>query len=280
LLIFVLSIHGTSDLSKAAMRDKASFESGIHRAQITSIEPAELDRSLNNVLSQSQYSWRMPRNGKSQNGIVVIFVKKLLGWARSFLNLIGRWLKAIWDWISGLFPDPISIDPMKDTSANWTQHVRTLIFVLLALAACALGILFWQIRKRHKIQSVTACEMISPIPDLADDDVGADELPANRWIAMAQDLIEKKEYRLAIRALYLACLSCLAEQEMIIIAKFKSNRDYERDLRRRHHAKPGLLTAFKQNLTIFENCWYGTHELTQEEVNHFTANLERIKSCA
>ena len=80
-----------------------------------------------------------------------------------------------------------------------------------------------------------------------------------------------------MRAFYLASLAHLAERNLISIARFKSNHDYERELRRRAHSFPDLLATFGDNLTLFERIWYGLHDVNGETVNHFAANVERIK---
>ena len=64
---------------------------------------------------------------------------------------------------------------------------------------------------------------------------------------------------------------------MISIARFKSNRDYERELRRRGHSFPDLLPVFGDNLESFERIWYGLHEVNRELVDRFAANVERMK---
>ena len=89
----------------------------------------------------------------------------------------------------------------------------------------------------------------------------------------------KGELRLALRALYLAGLAHLAQRDMIRVAKFKSNRDYERELRRRARALPELQAAFAENVGIFDRVWYGLHDVTQESLQRFQMNLEKIKAC-
>jgi hypothetical protein len=64
---------------------------------------------------------------------------------------------------------------------------------------------------------------------------------------------------------------------LISLARFKSNREYERELRRRAHAFPGLLPVFGDNLQMFEGIWYGLHEVDRDRVNVFAANVERMK---
>ena len=81
-----------------------------------------------------------------------------------------------------------------------------------------------------------------------------------------------------MRAFYLASLAHLAARNLISLARFKSNRDYERELGRRAHSLPGLLSVFGDNLLIFERSWYGMHEADREVVGRFEANVERIRA--
>ena len=109
--------------------------------------------------------------------------------------------------------------------------------------------------------------------------MSASELPEDDWLKLARELLGRGELRLALRALYLASLAHLARREMISVAKFKSNRDYEQELRRRARALPDLQAAFAENVGIFDRVWYGLHEVTQEALERFQINLETIKSC-
>jgi hypothetical protein len=88
------------------------------------------------------------------------------------------------------------------------------------------------------------------------------------------------DLRLALRALYLASLAHLGQRELIVIAKFKSNHDYARELRRRAQAREALLAAFGENVSEFERAWYGMHEVTRDHFEHFNANVERIREGA
>jgi hypothetical protein len=117
-------------------------------------------------------------------------------------------------------------------------------------------------------------------PDLADENVGAEQLPEDGWVKLARELLERGELRLAVRAFYLATLAHLAERSLITLAKFKSNRDYERELSRRGHALAELPDLFGQNVSVFELVWYGIHEITRDTVADFARNVERMKSPA
>mgnify|MGYP001549225032 CR=1 FL=1 len=98
------------------------------------------------------------------------------------------------------------------------------------------------------------------------------------WAKLARELLERGEFRLAMRAFYLASLAHLAARNLVSLARFKSNYDYERELRRRAHAFPDLLAVFGDNLSVFERIWYGMHEVNDELVRQFAINVERLKA--
>jgi cbb3-type cytochrome oxidase subunit 3 len=154
-----------------------------------------------------------------------------------------------------------------------------LLWGLVAVVACSLAIILYRIwSNRRKTVSTAASEAILPVPDVADENVGADQLPEDGWTKLARELLSRGELRLAMRAFYLASLSHLAARNLISIARFKSNRDYERELRRRGHSFPELLSIFGQNISVFEGIWYGMHEVSHDSVDRFALNVERIKT--
>jgi len=101
-------------------------------------------------------------------------------------------------------------------------------------------------------------------------------LSANRWLILAEELTTKGELRLAMRALYLATLAYLAEHHMITIEIYKSNREYEQELRRRAHEREELLTIFAKSLNLFERVWYGMYCIQRPEFDNYAANQKRI----
>ena len=142
----------------------------------------------------------------------------------------------------------------------------------------ALAVFLYRTWRERRSPSVVASQPIQPMPDINDEKVGADQLPEDGWTKLARELLERGELRLALRAFYFASLSHLAARNLISIARFKSNRDYERELRRRGHSFPDLLSVFGDNLVSFERIWYGLHEVNRELVDRFVANVERLKA--
>jgi hypothetical protein len=143
-----------------------------------------------------------------------------------------------------------------------------------------MAILFIRLwNRRHKTRQPVLSEAIASKPDLADESIIADQFPEESWIKLARELIEKGDLRLGLRALYLASLAHLAEREIIRVARYKSNRDYAAELKRRVRTLPELQAAFAENVAVFERVWYGRHETTHETLTQFRANLERIRAC-
>lgn len=245
------------------------------------VSPPDLDRAINQTIHENKYAWRMPREKieetDADEGPIAKFFDKVGAmfhkWARAF----GEWLDK---WLKKLFGNrhPTTYEK-SEPGYGWITLVQALLWLLVAVVACVLAIFLYRVwGGRQKSRPVVASEAMLPAPDVTDENVGADQLPEDGWMTLARELLARGEFRLAMRAFYLASLSHLASRNLISIARFKSNRDYERELRRRGHSFPELLSIFGQNISIFEGIWYGMHEVNSEAVNQFASNVERIKA--
>lgn len=244
------------------------------------VSPPDLDHAISQTIHERKYAWRMPREKIEEpdagEGIIARFFDKvgamLRHWARAVLN----WLE---EWLQKLFRSRHAVSNPSNSSWDWGASVQLLLWLLVAAVAATLGVLLYRVwRGRQRSRAAVAGEAVLPAPDLTDENVGADQLPEDGWTKLARELLARGEFRLAMRAFYLASLAHLAAQNLIRLARFKSNRDYERELRRRGHSFPGLLSVFGDNLSVFERIWYGMHEANAEMVNQFASNVERLKS--
>jgi len=136
----------------------------------------------------------------------------------------------------------------------------------------------WQRRRVKPVETISTSAV--PVPDLTDEKVKADDLSTNRWLSLATELADKGELRLAMRALYLATLAHLADHEMITIQSYKSNREYERELKRRAHEHGELISIFSNSLNVFEGAWYGMYQIARSEFDSFSLNQKRILAFA
>ena len=83
-----------------------------------------------------------------------------------------------------------------------------------------------------------------------------------------------------MRALYLATLAHLADHEMITIEVYKSNREYERELKRRAHEHKDLLSIFSSSLNFFERVWYGMYCIAKPDFDDFATSHQRLMTFA
>jgi len=242
------------------------------------IEKAELDDAVDRVLSRSEYAWRLPREravteeeGTADEGWLAGFARKARQMVKDFFEWLGKKVKGFLERLFGgrqggatggglSLPDPTTLG----------------ILLLAATAVLLITAILVGRWKRAKSQAVTAARAVA-LPNIESEETLASDLPENEWLRLAEDLLGRGELRLALRALHLAGLSFLAGRRLIAIARFKSDRDYERELSRKAHALPVTATAFSENVRSFERVWYGTHAATPEGFAAFRASLDRLR---
>jgi hypothetical protein len=148
------------------------------------------------------------------------------------------------------------------------------LLILLTAILTFIFVRIWRRRRPQPVETVSAVAVSTP--DLTDENVKADDLSTNRWLALAGELAEKGDLRLAMRALYLATLAQLADHEMITIEVYKSNREYERELKRRAHEDRELLEIFSSSLNFFERVWYGMYCIARSDFDDFANSHQRM----
>jgi len=247
---------------------------------VSSAPAPELDRTIQQVIRQPKYAWREPRGRIVEEGKPG-FLTRIFQWIKPYLidclKKLAGWLDRFLRWLFGRPRAPSG----DDAAHRLSVLLHTLLYLLIAAALGGLIWLVYRIWRNQRQQSATiSSEPLQPMPDLSDEDLGADQLPEESWISLARKLLANGELRLALRAFYLASLAQLAGKNLIQLARFKSNRDYERELQRRAHALPGLLAAFGENLLVFDRTWYGMYELNPDMVNQFAQNVERMRAGA
>ncbi len=243
-----------------------------------SVNAQELDKSIERVIGGAEFSWRLPRKAvQKKDNDTPGFIRTALAVLTDWTARVAAWVKKFFTWLA----DQLLRDSGKEKPANKTglpsAYVFAPLFALLAAALCIGGVMLWRlVRRRNTDRNAEAVPEVRPGPDITDDNITAEELPGDRWILLAKELFDKGEIRLGLRALYLACIAHLAEEKLLTIARFKSNRDYERELQRRAHSMPELTAAFSRAVAIFERIWYGMHTPRQDMVDIFMADYRRI----
>jgi len=244
----------------------------------SAVAPKELDRSIEEVIQKREYSWRLPREAaqpkskpaENEDGGVKRFFKSV----EASVKKAFRWVSDFFDWLSRQGKGP-------RVPGMGGFDLRAAIMPLLTLLLLVLiGVLAWLVVRlwlRRSVPQEILAEAVVALPNVADENVGAEQLPEDGWMRLARELLGRGELRLALRALYLASLAALAERNLIALAKFKSNHDYERELRRRGHALQDVPRVFSENVSVFERVWYGFHDVTPQMLEEFSGNVERIR---
>ena len=238
----------------------------------------ELDRRISEVLERREYAWRAPRAmqppGEKQ------------GWFEEWIRSIGKSLGKVADGVFkavGKIFDAIrklltsSAPSLGGGSVDWAGLAKAFGILLLGVLV---GLIAWLIVRavRTRKPRVVLAASAMPVPDLTSEHLVADQLPEDGWLALARDHATRGELTLALRAAWLAGLAHLGHRELLAIARYKSNRDYHRELYRRARDREPLLAAFDDNLSSFERAWYGNHEVREAGYERFQQNLERIRA--
>ena len=280
ILAFILL--ATSFNASAAQKSQPPYLNDPHALNF--ISPDELNRSIEEVMNRREFSWRLPREKlkekeKDDSGPFSVVFKWLGDLFEKGFRAVKGLIKKFVDWLVKFFPDT---KPGTDSSnKDWIYSTRLFLVVLLAALALILGFLFFRIfKKRHPLRVESVIEPVVPTPDLEDEGVRADDLSANRWLNLAGEFAAKGSLRLAMRSFYLATLSHLAKKEMITIEIFKSNLDYETELKRRAYEEKEILAAFSQIVSFFDSVWYGMYHITRSDLDSFAATQERIMALA
>ncbi|MGH9720807.1 MAG: DUF4129 domain-containing protein [Bryobacteraceae bacterium] len=253
------------------------------RANAGPIVASDLDREIDRVIHQRRYAWRLPREAPQPNrsNAFVRFSENVWTTLQRGLMAALRAIDKLVDWLGELlWRRSRGAPPMPGTGGGLPTGLRVGIYLVLAALAGALIVLLWRSTRRARASVVQASAVQAQAIDLTREDVSAAQLPEEGWLALARDWIGRNDFRMAVRALYLASLAWLGQREFVRIHRGKSNLEYRRELERRARALPGLLTAFETNVAVFEGCWYGDHTVDRETVDRFAGNLERMKAHA
>jgi hypothetical protein len=246
--------------------------------------PETLNRSIDEVLEQREFTWRMPRtviteDEKDAKGPIASLVAWVIDKLKKGLNAVLNWIDKLIDWLVNLLPKDDR--PLASSDEDWITSVRVAVIVLLVGLLFALAFILWRFwARRQAARTEIFAEAVKSKPDLEAEETAADDLPSNRWLDLAHELAEKGSLRLALRAFYLAILAGLAEHQLITIEKFKSNREYEMELHRRAHQKKALLSAFSKSREIFECVWYGMYKIQRSDLDNYAAIQKRMMTIA
>lgn len=254
-------------------------------APASAVQPAQLDRALDDVLAGGDFRWRLPPVAAAEvpaaDGPVKRFLRQGVELVRGAFRTMGRWWKELGEWYDRHFSRAEEKEAPERRSSGGSagiEVIRVLLYIFIGVAVLLIGWVVWLMvkqAKRNAAPVLTARAVAVAAPDLRDENVQAALLPADGWLALAREQAARGEWRLAWRALYLATLARLAAEGLLSLAKFKTNLDYERELRRRALSRAEIVARFAARRRGFEDVWYGRAQPGEAEVREWMTELER-----
>jgi hypothetical protein len=240
------------------------------------IDSSRLDKSIDEVIRRREFTWRAAPLQSDEPQ------KEWPGWLQSAVRAIrngGHWLsEKIKQWFKSNNREVV------DGARAAERPPIELWSAAVALALVAGGVALFLRRRRSKPAEVLPVETSATPVNLSDDSVTADQLPESSWLALADEWLTKGDYRLAMRALYLAGLNYLSQRDLVLIARYKTGLDYQSELERRARAGTGVsldvVPVFQANNALFERGWYGCHVVDREQVQAFASGLDEMRRFA
>jgi hypothetical protein len=237
---------------------------------------AEVQQQVERVLTAPEYAWRNPNKMEAPPPWLEQFRDWLRDSLASLSHGLGRLGRAISQWLSSLFPH---VSGMRTSGSDGMSLVaQVLSWVTIITAAAVLTLILVKIIPRRRVVTPSSVTSVGPTPDLESDETTADQLPEDQWLRLARQKVKDGDLRQALRALFLAVLSLLGDQGLILIRKSKSNFDYERELKRKLNSLPGLDEIFSTDRKLFERCWYGAHPVTLAEFEQSDSLYQRLRN--
>lgn len=249
-------------------------------------EVEEVREALDRVAARPEFAWRIPQPRADMADEETRWFHRwftgLLEWTTNMVRSLWEQMQRFVDWVlERVFPDPTSVDTDRERAPfNWTLWVG--IFGVAVVAALLWAIWAGARRRRQARGGAMAEAESSPgtTPDLTDETQGAEVLPEEEWIRLAMEAARNQQWRPASRALFLAMLAHLGQRGMLHLAAHKSNRDYERELRRRLDRDDPILPFLTGNRRRFEEVWYGKTPADSRRYDIMFAELERVRETA
>ena len=241
----------------------------------------QLDETVQRVLQDEEFTWRMPKEFAPDEGegkgFLADFWYSVGEWIGKVMEHIGDSMEKFFEWLGDMITPKHKRQP-RTGGVDPAFFKGLSIFVLVVLGAVLIILLVRALLGRRagppRLQEV---KTVNVGIDLEDENIIATLLPEDEWIQMARGLMEKGELRAAMRAWFLAVLAYLSRVNLVSVLQSKSNLEYARELVRRSRRHPGIATIFSDSIFRFERAWYGMHELSIEDLKQVEDNLERMR---
>lgn len=168
-------------------------------------------------------------------------------------------LDRFWNWLVNLI--------FGKADYNDKRNIQTIFIWTFVILGIALAVWLFS---RSEFSSFLRGNVKNAEFSFEDIDEDISGIDFNKRIEQAKN---EKDFRLAIRWLYLKQLFLLNEKNQIAWQPYKTNMDYMNEL-----SKSGFKTAFKDLSKIYEYVWYGRYSIDDSNFSTFEIQFRKFES--
>lgn len=181
-------------------------------------------------------------------------------------NLGENLIKRLFEWLEQIAPSSVP-GATRSSIGPLPEFVRVLIIALLVIAG---GYLVYRI-VRALLPGKAANDDIASVNIILGEQIeeGRD---AESLFREAEEVARTGDVRSAIRKSYVGLLLGLGNKRAIALAKYKTNRDYLRELKR----APAVFEPAQRVTNLFENVWYGRRDVAETDWQEFRDRCRAI----
>jgi hypothetical protein len=233
------------------------------------VDSQKLNQNIQETAQRPEFGWRHPQQITNDDSLFGHW----LGSIKSFFQYIGNTVVGALAALIRFLTRKSSGLTIGDPRPESVSGLQTILIVIGSIGM--IGLLWFLIStirvKRHKHSPIVTS--LRP-PDL--EEAFALDLPEDEWLKLAHAAIQNGDTRAALRSLFLATIALLAKQGLIVAERWKSNRDYETELKKRDRSQ--IAATFISVRKVFEQCWYGDSDVTQEEITRYETLYLKLKN--
>lgn len=234
----------------------------------------EIEDTIQQVLAQPEFSWRIERSLSTaevdeEDSLLDSVFHKMV----EIKDTVAKQLETFFDWLfNNKEPDHPTRPYQKSGSGDTSWILRLLAFLGIVIAVFLVIWMLVSIGSRKSIEGTLPTDSVSD-PKLDDENIHAAQLPTDRWIDLATEKAASGDYRLAMRAMFLASLALLGNRKLVTLAKHKSNSEYAAELAQRGLAPDGR-SEFEAFRLGFDQIWYGNYPARE---SNYARSVEHYK---
>ncbi len=152
-------------------------------------------------------------------------------------------------------------------SFDWLDRPAAKFFIITLVIILLIIALIYLLKGSHVSDKKITADLDFQLARLEEEVLESD---FDKYLKLA---LEKEDYRVAVRILFLQLLQKMHESSWILWKKDKTNQDFLNETRQ----KPNY-THFRDLTLVFEIVWYGDQKITKEQFGQLQSQFNLFKN--